>query len=142
MSRNRGFESLSIWVKNMEHKVNPGSVFVATGRNPIVEVSTEAHMRNANKPLIAILKEICEEARVYANEIFDKYSYPDKEWFPCGSADLVLKWNDLQNRKIILLFKKEAEPKVDKKTQAMRYEEAVCRLGPRQACISKHQSLR
>lgn len=136
-----------------DHNVKefPGkpTVFVASTAAG-VEVTTPEHMRNANRPLIEILKEICEEARVYANQIYGKYDYPNGMWFPCGSADIVLRWNT--HRDIILLFKKESEtakrgwytgwfgrlfktdngwwwkPKLDKDSQSMKYEEAVCQF--------------
>ena len=108
-------------------------------------------LRNENKTLKQILKEVCEEAKVYANEIFHKYDYPDGEWYPCGSADIVLRWRE--HRKIIDLFRKEGRligsdwwegwfgrlfktssqgwwwfPKLDRNSQSMRYEEEVCRF--------------
>lgn len=125
------------------------TVFVASKGN-VIEVTTPEHMRSKNKPLIQILKEICEEARKYANEIYSKFDYPNGAWYPCGSADIVLRWNE--HRNIIQLFKKEAErrnsdfyhgwfgrlfkthdgwwwfPKVDKSSQSMRYEEEICRF--------------
>ena len=103
-----------------------------------------------------ILTEICEAARMFANEIFENYSYPKGNWYPCGSADVVLKWNE--HRNIINLFRKEASkakghsahgsdwwegwfgrlfktdngwwwmPKLDKTSQSMLYEEEVCRF--------------
>jgi len=132
-----------------EFKGNP-TVFVAA--TPVgVEVTTSEHMRMENKPLIRILREVCEEARVYANTIFPRFSYPDGEWFPCGSADIVLRWND--HREMIKLFMKEGRstnqkfwegwfgrlfktsgqgwwwfPKLDHNSQSMRYEEEVCRF--------------
>jgi hypothetical protein len=130
-----------------EFKGKP-TVYVASHGNTI-EVTTEEHMRNANKPLEVILKEICEEAEKFAKEILPKYDYPDGAWYPCGSADVVLKWND--HREIINLFRKQAD-KVDGDfyhgwfgrlfktsngwwwkpnipgSQSMLYEEEVCRF--------------
>ncbi len=132
-----------------EFKGKP-SVFVLSEGNQ-VGVTTSEHLKNANKPLKQVLMETCEEAREYANKIFPRFSYPDGEWFPCGSADIVLRWNE--HRDIIKLFKKEATrkkgndwwqgwfgrlfktskgwwwfPKLDKNSQSMRYEEEVCRF--------------
>jgi len=133
----------------------PGNPTVFVSSTTIgIEVTTPEHMRNANRPLIQILKEICEEARVYANQIYPKYDYPNGMWFPCGNADIVLRWNT--HRDIIQLFKKEADPperahsqwyrgwfgrlfktndgwwwipKLDKdRTQSMKYYEAVCQF--------------
>ena len=138
-------------IKVKQFKGNP-DVYVASGKG-IVQVTTSEHLKNANKPLKQILTEICEEARVYANKIFDKYSYPNGNWYPCGSADVVLKWNE--HRNIINLFREEATenlgrdywkgwfgklfktssgqgwwwmPKLDKNSQSMLYEEEVCRF--------------
>ena len=129
----------------------PGNpdVFVQASNN-VIEVTTAEHLKNANKRLEQILREICEEARQYANSIFHEYDYPHGKWYPCGSADIVLRWNE--HRKIINLFKKQAEsvngdfyhgwfgrlfkthngwwwmPKLDKESQSMLYEEEVCRF--------------
>lgn len=136
-------------IKVKEFKGNP-DVFVASGKG-IVQVTTSEHLKNASKQLEQILREICEAARVFANEIFEKYSYPDGDWYPCGSADVVLKWNE--HRSIINLFKEEGTenqrdfwkgwfgrlfktsgqgwwwmPKLDKSSQSMLYEEEVCRF--------------
>ena len=139
-------------VKEFPVKVRgkPGSVFVASDKN-IVSVTTSEHLRLATKPLEKILKEICEEAKDYAKEIFSKFSYPDGEWFPCGSADVVLRWND--HRETIKLFRAQGRsrgddwwegwfgklfktggygwwwfPKLIQNSQSMRYEEEVCRF--------------
>jgi len=125
------------------------TVFVVSEGN-IVGVTTSEHLKNENKPLKQILKEVCLEARKYANQIFHKFDYPDGDWYPCGSADVVLRWNE--HREIIQLFKKEGTlkdddwwegwfgrlfktrngwwwfPKLDKNSQSMRYEEEVCRF--------------
>jgi len=136
-------------MKVKEFKGKP-KVFVVTEGNKI-GVTTSEHLRMANKPLKQILKEICEEARAYANKIFHKYDYPDGEWYPCGSADIVLRWRE--HRKIIDLFRREGTlkssdwwegwfgrlfktsgqgwwwfPKLDRNSQSMRYEEEVCRF--------------
>lgn len=138
--------------KVKEFPGNP-TVFVAATAVGI-EVTTPEHMRNKNRPLIVILKEVCEETRVYANEIYSKYDYPNGQWFPCGNADIVLRWN--MHREIIKLFRKEAYPpkrkgssgwyegwfgrlfktsdgwwwmpKLNKDTQSMKYKEAVCQF--------------
>ena len=147
--------SLFFWGEELSKpnvKEFPGNPTVFVASTAIgVEVTTPEHMRNANRPLIQILKEICEEARVYANEIYSKY---ERMWFPCGSADVVLRWNT--HRDIIQLFKKEADPpkragsrdwytgwfgrlfktsdgwwwipKLDKNSQSMKYEEAICQF--------------
>ena len=116
-----------------------------------VAVTTSEHMRNENRPLKTILQEICEQANEYAKQIFHKFDYPDGEWYPCGSADVVLTWNE--HREIINLFRKEASekddpfwkgwfgklhktrtlgwwwfPELELGSQAMRYEEEVCRF--------------
>jgi len=135
-------------IKVKEFKGKP-DIFVASGKGT-VQVTTSEHLKNANKPLEQILREICEASRLFANEIFEKYSYPDGSWYPCGSADVVLRWNE--HRKIIDLFRKAAtrkqgdwwegwfgrlfktsngwwwKPKLDKDSQSMLYEEEVCRL--------------
>jgi len=129
-----------------EFKGEP-TVYVGNKGN-VIGVTTDEHLRNKNKPLIQILKEICEAAREYANQIYSKFDYPNGAWYPCGSADVVLRWNN--HREIITLLKKEADrtegnfyygwfgrlfktdngwwwfPKLDKKSQSMRYE--VCRF--------------
>lgn len=131
-------------------KGKPSSVFVASDK-VTVSVTTSEHLRMATKPLEGILREICEEAKQHAKEIFPKFSYPNGEWFPCGSADVVLRWND--HREIIKLFRKEGRPKghdwwegwfgrlfktrkqgwwwfpkLIQNSQSMRYEEEVCRF--------------
>jgi len=137
-------------IKVKEFKGKP-DVFVASGKG-IVQVTTSEHLKNANKSLEQILREICEAARVFANKIFDKYSYPDGNWYPCSSADVVLRWNE--HRNIINLFKHVAtrkhgigwwegwfgrlfktgsqgwwwKPKLDQDSQSMLYEEEVCRF--------------
>ena len=117
-----------------------------------VQVTTDEHLRNENRPLKVILEEICQQAKEYAKSIFDKYDYPNGEWFPCGSADVVLTWNDTKNREVIQLFKKEAAshdgdfyrgwfgrlfktgqgwwwfPELEQDSQALKYEEEVCRF--------------
>lgn len=141
-----GMKEEKIEVK--EFKGKP-TVFVASREN-VVEVTTSGHLRMRDKPLKQILQEICEEAKVYAKQIFPRFSYPDGEWYPCGSADVVLRWND--HREIIQLFKKEGVrdgdfwngwfgklfktsslgwwwfPKLDQGSQSLRYEEEVCRF--------------
>lgn len=94
----------------MEMKRFPGKpdVYVLSGGN-VIEVTTSEHMRNENRPLKEILTEICEQTKEFANKIFHDYDYPDGKWFPCGSADIVLKYNDTGHREIINLFKKEAD---------------------------------
>jgi len=52
------------------------TVFVASQGN-IIEVTTEEHMRNANRPLESILREICQQAEEYAKSILHNYDYPD-----------------------------------------------------------------
>jgi len=132
-----------------EFKGKP-SVYTLSDGNTI-EVTTSEHLRMRNKPLEQILREVCEEAREYARRIFPKYSYPEGELYPCGSADIVLRWNE--HREIIKLFRKQGEPKgddwwegwfgrlfrtrtegwwwfpkLDQNSQSMRYEEEVCRF--------------
>jgi len=133
-----------------EFNAGKQTVFVASNGN-MIAVTTAEHLRNENKPLKQILKEVCEEARRFANRIYSKFEYPDGEWYPCGSADVVLRWNE--HREIINLFKKEGRrkgddwwegwfgrlfktgsqgwwwfPKLDRASQSMRYEEEVCRF--------------
>jgi len=128
----------------------PGSpdVFVAS-QGPFIQVTTSEHLKNEGKPLEQILKEVCEAARQYANEIYHAYDYPNGKWYPCGSADIVLRWND--HREIINLFRKQASSrnqdyyqgwfgKLHKTSngwwwmpnipgsQSMLYEEEVCRF--------------
>ena len=124
------------------------TVFVSSREN-VIEVTTSEHLKNANKPLEQILREVCEKAKEYAEKILPEYNYPNGKWYPCGSADVVLRWN--QHRDIIILFKKQAKP--DRKdwyrgwfgrlfkthdgwwwmpiipsSQSMLYEEEVCRF--------------
>jgi len=139
-------------VKKLEVKRFEGKpdVFVMS-RDNIVGVTTSEHLKNENKPLKQILEEVCKDAKEYANAIFHKYDYPEGDWYPCGSADVVLQWNDTGNREIIQLFKKEGVPdgngfwtgwfgrlyKTEKQgwwwfpelevgSQALRFEEAIC----------------
>ena len=125
-------------------------MFVAS-QGSIIEVTTSEHLKNEGKPLEQILREVCEEARLYANKIFHTYDYPNGEWYPCGSADIVLRWNE--HREIIKLFQTTATekqtdywtgwfgklhktetlgwwwmPKLDQGSQSMLYEEEVCRF--------------
>jgi len=83
---------------------NP-TVFVTAAEN-MIQVTTPEHMRNKNRPLIVILKEVCEEAQKLGETLYPKYNGPNGNWFPCGSAHIVLRWNT--HRDIIKLFKKEA----------------------------------
>jgi hypothetical protein len=62
-----------------EFKGKP-TVYVAS-HGSTIEVTTEEHMRNANKPLEVILKETCEQAEKFAKEILPKYDYPDGNFF-------------------------------------------------------------
>lgn len=87
-------------VKRFEGKPE---VYVASGDN-VVEVTTDQHLKMANKPLDQILQEVCKQAQAYGTEIFSKYDYPNGEWFPCGTANVVLRWNE--HRDIIDLFRK------------------------------------
>ncbi len=103
----------SFWgeeVSDPNVKEFPGNptVFVAASKG-IIEVTTPEHMRNANKPLIQILKEVCEESLEYAEKLYPKYNGPNGNWFPCGNAHIVLRWNT--HRAIIKLFRKEATEK-------------------------------
>jgi len=133
-----------------EFSGNP-DVFVAS-QGPFIQVTTSEHLKNEGKPLEQILKEVCEAARQYANEIYHTYDYPNGKWYPCGSADIVLRWN--HHREIIKLFQKTAAekrgddywigwfgklmktetqgwwwmPKLDQGSQSMLYEEEVCRF--------------
>ena len=133
------------------------TVFVISAGNAI-GITTAEHLKNANKPLRRILQDICTEAKEYANKIYDQFDYPDGKWYPCGSADVVLRWND--HRDIINLFKKEAsstqhnwftgwfgrlfktsngwwwKPKLDRNSQSMLYEEEVCRFVRQQMALA------
>jgi len=105
-----------------------------------------------NLPLDIFLKKTVEEARAYGDSIFSKYEEGREiGWFPCGSADVVLRWND--HREIIKLFQKTASEnrRTDywkgwfgslmktssqgwwwsppmQNTQSMAYQEAVCKF--------------
>jgi len=135
-------------LKVKEFKGNP-KVYVASHGNA-VEVTTEEHMRNANRPLESILREICQQTEEYANSIVHDYDYPDGKWYPCGIANIVLRWSD--HREIIKLFRKQADRKQEDDwwegwfgrlfktdngwlwrpnipdSQSMLYEEEVCRF--------------
>jgi hypothetical protein len=143
------YESCDEYVEmeTKEFKGNP-TVFVSSHGN-VVEVTTDEHMRNANRPLESILREICQQVEEYAKSILPNYNYPNGKWYPCGSADIVLRWNE--HRDIINLFRKQAD-KVDgdfyhgwfgrlfktsngwwwmpniPESQSMLYEEEVCRF--------------
>jgi hypothetical protein len=137
-----------VFLKVKEFKGNP-KVYVAS-HGGAVEVTTEEHMRNANRPLESILREICQQAEEYAKSIIHNYDYPDGQWYPCGTADIVLRWND--HREIIKLFQRQADrrqgddwwegwfgrlfktsngwwwrPNIPG-SQSMLYEEEVCRF--------------
>jgi len=136
---------------NVKEFLGSPEVFVAS-QGPFIQVTTSEHLQNEGKPLEQILKEVCEAARQYANEIYHTYDYPNGNWYPCGSADIVLRWN--KHREIIKLFQKTAAekrgddywvgwfgklmktetqgwwwfPKLDQGSQSMLYEEEVCRF--------------
>jgi len=63
-----------------EFKGNP-NVYVAS-QGGAIEVTTDEHMRNANRPLEAILKEICQQAEEYAKKILPDYDYPNGNFLP------------------------------------------------------------
>jgi len=67
-----------------EFKGNP-KVYVAS-HGGAIEVATDEHMRNANRPLETILREICQQAEEYAKKILPDYNYPNGKWYPCGSV--------------------------------------------------------
>jgi len=119
----------------------------------IIGVTTSEHMKVEQIPLDQYLKQVIEEGRKYGDSIVHKYDYPDGEWFPCGTANLVLRWN--QHREIIDLFRKtSAEGRKGRNdfwtgwfgrlmktssqgwwwtppmwsTQAMKFQEEVCRF--------------
>jgi len=78
-----GLNSFSLGVlflKTKEFKGKP-TVFVSSHGN-VIEVTTNEHMRNADRPLEAILKEICQQAEEYAKKIFHDYDYPNGNFLP------------------------------------------------------------
>ena len=117
----------------------------------IIGVTTPEHMKAHDMPLDEYLGKVVEEARKYADSIYHKYEEGGEiGWFPCGSADVVLRWND--HREIIKLFQKTGREdrgtwwtgwfgKLFKtssqgwwwsppmqNTQAMLFQEAVCQF--------------
>lgn len=91
-----------------EVKVYPGNPPVVTmTRGPIIAAATIPQMLNAGRPLKEIVMTIVDSARKHGGEIFHEYDYPHGKWFPCGTADIVLMYNDTRQRELINLFKKE-----------------------------------
>lgn len=130
--------------------------FPGKNKDPTVYVTSEGvttteHMKVADIPLDQYLRQVVEEARKFGDGIFHKYEEGGEiGWFPCGTADIVLRWN--QHRDIIKLFQSTAS-KHDREfwtgwfgrlfktstqgwwwsppmrgTQAMRFQEEVCRF--------------
>ena len=124
-------------------------MYVVNEGNGIIGCTTPEHMKAHQIPLEQYLRQIVEEAHKFGDSIIDKYSYPNGNWFPCGTADVVLRFNE--HREIIKLFQKTAdrndndrfwrgwfgrlmktssqgwwwEPPMQS-TQAMLFQEAVC----------------
>ena len=74
----------------------------------MIRVTTPEHMKAHAIPLDVFLKQAMQEARAYGDSIFHKYQEGGEiGWFPCGSANIVLKWN--QHREIIQLLQKESK---------------------------------
>lgn len=85
---------------------NDPTVFVVSGGNqPVIGVTTTEHMRVADIPLEEYLKKVVQEARVFGDKLFGDYGEGKKNgWFPCGTANLVLRWNG--HREIIDIMRK------------------------------------
>ena len=131
---------------------NPTVFNVVEGN--VIGCTTTEHMKVQDIPLDQYLRQVVEEARKYGDSIFHKYEEGGEiGWFPCGTADVVLKWND--HREILDLFRKtSAEGKKGKNdfwrgwfgrlmktssqgwwwsppmrgTQALRFQEEVCKF--------------
>lgn len=87
---------------------NKPTVYVATDHKGIIQCTTNQHMQVADIPLEEYLKKIVQEARVYGDSIFPKYEEGGEiGWFPCGTANLVLRWNE--HREIIDLLRQTSE---------------------------------
>ena len=131
---------------------NPTVFNVVEGN--IIGCTTTEHMKVQDIPLDQYLRQVVEEARKYGDSIFHKYEEGGEiGWFPCGTANVVLRWND--HREIIDLFRKtSAEGKKGQRgfwrgwfgrlmktssqgwwwsppmrgTQALRFQEEVCKF--------------
>jgi hypothetical protein len=122
--------------------------YVINEGNGVIGCTTTEHMKAHQVPLEEYLKQVVQEARKYGDSIIANYGYPNGNWFPCGTADLVLRFNE--HREIIKLFQKTAdsedrgfwrgwfgrlmktssqgwwwEPPMQS-TQSMAFQEAVC----------------
>lgn len=85
---------------------NPTVFNVVEGN--VIGCTTTEHMKVQDIPLEQYLKQVVEEARSYGDSIFHKYEEGGEiGWFPCGSANVVLRWND--HREIIDLLRKTSE---------------------------------
>lgn len=86
---------------------NKPKVFVAS-QGHIIACTTDQHMQVADMPIEEYLRKVIREARVFGDQIFPKYG-PGGEigWFPCGTANIVLRWNE--HREIIDLLRKTSE---------------------------------
>jgi len=97
-------------VKEFPGEGTPGNptVFNIDEGKGIMGCTTTEHMKVQDIPLEEYLKQIVQEARVFGDGIFDKYGEgKERGWFPCGTANLVLRWND--HREIIDLLRKTSE---------------------------------
>jgi hypothetical protein len=128
---------------------NP-TVYSINEGNGVIGCTTTEHMKAHDLPLEQYLRQVVEEARKFGDGIIDQYGYPNGNWFPCGTADVVLRWNN--HRDIIKLFQKTAD-RIDgdfyngwfgrlfktssqgwwwsppmHNTQAMLYQEEVCKF--------------
>lgn len=117
----------------------------------VIGCTTAPHMAAHALPLDAFLRQVTAQAKAYGDSIFPKYQEGGEiGWFPCGSANVVLKWNN--HREIIKLFQKTADEvksghwkgwfgrlfKTGSQgwwwdppmqiTQSMGFEEAVCKF--------------
>ena len=92
------------YVKAFPGENKDPTTFVITENNTI-GVTTPLHMKAHDMSLEEYLRKVVAEAKQYAESIFHKYEEGGElGWFPCGSADVVLKFN--QHREIIKLFQK------------------------------------
>lgn len=86
---------------------NP-TVFVVNEGKGIIGCTTTEHMKVQDIPLEQYLKQIIQEARIFGDQIFPKYEQGGEiGWFPCGTANIILRWND--HREIIDLLRKTSE---------------------------------
>ncbi len=94
-------------VKEFPGENKDPTTFVVSVKDGVMVTTTE-HMRAADIPLEQYLRQVVKEACEYGDSIFHKYEEGGEiGWFPCGTAEGVLRWN--QHRERIQLFQKTAD---------------------------------